>query len=96
LVRLHGAGLQQLGLDDAISTGPYAPCGAWSDGLCAHPEKPDGLIFRSRHDPDRLCVAVFERSDLEFDADPPEPLAGRLGEVASILAAYGKSVATDP
>jgi hypothetical protein len=93
VVRLHGAGLQRLGLDNSISTGPYAPCGAWSDALFAHPDAPDGLVFRSRHDPDRLCLALFERPDVEFDAEPPAPLVDRLAEVASILDLYGKSVA---
>jgi RES domain len=93
VVQLHGAGLQRLGLDNAISTGPYAPCGAWSDALFAHPEAPDGLIFRSRHDPDRMCLVIFERPGIAFEAERPTLLIDRLAEVASILGAYGKSVA---
>jgi hypothetical protein len=93
LVRLHGAGLQSLGLDNAISTGPHEPCGAWADALFAHPDAPDGLAFRSRHDPDRICVAIFERPQLAFDAESSTRLFDRLGEVANILGAYGKSVA---
>ena len=96
VVQLHGAGLQRLGLDNAISTGPYTPCGAWSDALFAHPEAPDGLAFRSRHDPDRLCLAIFERSDIAVEVEPRGLLINRLAEVASMLGAYGKSVAIAP
>ena len=62
VVRLHGAGLQILGLDNSISTGPYEPCGAWADALWAHPEAPDGLAFRSRHDPDEILLCDFRAS----------------------------------
>jgi hypothetical protein len=93
VVGLHGAGLQILGLDNSISTGPYEPCGAWADALFAHPEAPDGLAFRSRHDPDEICFAIFERPATPFDADPPVRLVDRLREVAGLLSRYGKSLA---
>ncbi len=96
VVRLHGAGLQILGLDNSISTGPYEPCGAWADALWAHPEAPDGLAFRSRHDPDEICFAIFERPATPFDADPPVRLVDRLREVADLLSRYGKSLAPAP
>jgi hypothetical protein len=93
LVRLHGAGLQQLGCDNAISTGPYDPCGAWADALWDHPEVPDGIAYQSRHDRREICLAVFERPDLEFTAAPPVPLLDQLSELAVILGRYRKSVA---
>jgi hypothetical protein len=92
VVRLYGAGLQRLGLDNSISTGPYEPCGAWADALFAHPEAPHGVAFRSRHDPDQICLALFERPGLILDADPPVRLADRLAEVAKALGRYGKSL----
>lgn len=96
LVQLHGAGLQQVGCDNAISTGPYDPCGAWADALWAHPEAPDGIAYESRHDPRQICYAIFERPDLEFAVEPPVPLLGQLPALALILSDYGKSVARPP
>jgi hypothetical protein len=93
VVRLHGAGLQILGLDNSISTGPYEPCCAWADALWAHPEAPDGLAFRSRHDPDEICLAIFERPTTTFDADPPQRLVDRLPLIANLLGRCGKSLA---
>ena len=93
LVQLHGAGLQRLGLDNAISTGPYDPCGAWADALWAHPTAPDGIAYQSRHDPRQICYAIFEKPDLIFTVEPPLPLLDQLPTVAAILSEYGKSVA---
>lgn len=93
LVDLHGAGLQQLGLDNAISTGPYGPCGAWADALWAHPEAPDGIAYHSRHDPREICLAIFERPGLKFTAAPAAPLLDQLPNLAAILGAYCKSIA---
>ena len=53
IVRLHGGGLQMLGLDNSVSTGPYEPCGVWADALWRI-LAPDGVAFRSRHDPDEI------------------------------------------
>lgn len=96
IVQLHSAGLQILGLDNSISTGPYEPCGAWADALWAHPGAPDGLAFRSRHDPNQICLAIFERAGARFDAEPAVRLVDQLPEVANILGAYGKSLAPTP
>ncbi len=96
VVRLHGSGLQAVGCDNAISTGPYDVCGAWADALWAHPDRPDGIAYQSRHDSGEICLALFERGDLGLRADEPVPLVGRLGELAGILSGYGKSVVGIP
>jgi len=93
LADLHGAGLQQLGLDNAISTDPYRPCGAWAEALWAHPAAPDGIAYRSRHDPREICHAIFERPALTLVAPSPIALLGQLPELAAILSGYGKSIA---
>ncbi|MGO4843302.1 RES family NAD+ phosphorylase, partial [Rhizobiaceae sp. 2RAB30] len=67
MVIMHGAGLQSLGTDNSISTGPYGPCGAWADALWDHPDEPDGIAYLSRHDPAEVCYAVFERKRITFD-----------------------------
>ncbi len=93
LVQLHGAGLQQLGLDNAITTGPYAPCAEWADALHDHPERPDGLAYASRHDPDRLCLALFSRAqDAIVPSSGPAALSSMRHEVARLLRQYGKGL----
>ncbi len=96
LVALHGPGLQQVGCDNAISTGPYDPCGAWADALWAHPDAPDGIAYPSRHDPSQISLALFSRPDLQLVAAPSVPLADQLPFVAHLLAGYGKSVTDLP
>lgn len=96
LASLHDAGLQAVGCDNAISTGPYDPCGAWADALWSHPDQPDGIAYRSRHDPAQLCLALFQRPDLHLQAADPVPLIRQLPNVAAILAAYGKSITDVP
>ncbi len=96
IVRLHGAGLQAVGCDNAISTGPYEPCGAWADALWSHPDKPDGIAYQSRHDPRQICVALFERDDLALQAAGSLPLTDQIHAIARILGAYGKSIANVP
>jgi hypothetical protein len=93
VVRMHGPGLQALGLDNAISTGPYGPCGIWADALFAHPDHPDGLAYASRHDPEQICVALFSRPDLTLDLGSDSVrLTDILGEVAAVLRRYGKGL----
>jgi hypothetical protein len=96
LVRLHGNGLQQIGCDNAISTGPYDPCGAWSDALRAHRSKPDGIAYQSRHDPGEICLALFERSDLALISDKTTELRDMLSTVANMLSSYAKSISNPP
>jgi len=93
LVDFRGPGLQQLGLDGTINTGPYENCGLWADGLFAHPERPDGILYPSRHDPSEACLAVFERDDLMMAAaHEPIPLRSIMPCVAETLRDYGKGL----
>jgi hypothetical protein len=96
LVRLHGTGLQQVGCDNSISTGPYEPCGAWADAMWAHRSAPDGIAYQSRHDSGEICLALFERPDLGLTAGPTTPLLDRLPTIANLLSTYGKSVTDLP
>ncbi|KGD94052.1 RES family NAD+ phosphorylase [Rhizobium sp. YS-1r] len=92
IVRMHGTGLQAVGTDNAISTGPYGPCGLWTDALWDHPDRPDGLAYQSRHDSGEICLALFERGDMEFSHVGGAPLTSILKDVAAILEMYGKSL----
>jgi hypothetical protein len=92
IVRLYGSGLQAVGTDNSISTGPYEPCSLWSDALWVHPDRPDGLAYQSRHDSSEICLAIFEKADVRLTANETHPLSGMLGDVAAVLDSYGKSV----
>ena len=93
LVDLRGDGLQKLGLDAAIFTGPYEICGRWADALFQHPERPDGILYRSRHDPGQTCIAWFERTDLGLTPGSASVLLTRmLAEIGVLLRRYGKAL----
>ena len=94
LVKLFGDGLQAVGTDNAVSTGPYSASWAWADALFAHPDAPDGIAYVSRHDSDQLCIALFDRPDIEIGLlSGPTALSDILTDVASILRRYGKGIA---
>lgn len=93
IVQMHGTGLQALGTDNAISTGPYEPCGQWADALWDHADRPDGLAYQSRYNPSETCIALFERPDLTLDIQATRLLTGMLKGVAALLDGYGKSIA---
>lgn len=92
LVSATGSDLSRLGTTAALSTGPYDPCGAWSDALFDHPVVPDGILFCSRHNPDELCIALFERKDLAFVISSTTPLPAMLAVVGALLDRHGKSL----
>jgi hypothetical protein len=85
LARLRGTGLQQLGCDNAISTGPYEPCGEWADALWTHKDAPDGIAYHSRHDSSQICLAVFSRPDLGLTAGPSTPLLDQVSTIAKAI-----------
>ncbi|TKB05835.1 MAG: RES domain-containing protein, partial [Mesorhizobium sp.] len=96
VVRLHGAGLQMVGTDNAVSTGPYEPCGLWSDALWDHKDQPDGLAYQSRHDSSEICLALLQRANVRLSARETLPLSQTLRTVADVLDIFGKSVSEPP
>ena len=63
LVSFHGPGLARLGTTTEPAGGSDYPLSqAWSRALWEHADKPDGLVFRSRHDDSALCVALYHRA----------------------------------
>lgn len=90
LVDLTGPGLAWLGADGRLCSGDHAVAQRWSRALWRHPSKPDGLIYRARHDPSRSCLALYERA---ADAARVTPLGSLLDRrhtalLAEILGAY--------
>lgn len=62
LVDLTGAGLARIGADNQLCDGDYAVAQRWALALHDHPDQPGGICFRSRHDPSRVCTAIFDRA----------------------------------
>lgn len=60
LVAMHGKGLRRLGADASVVQGAYDATWLWS-AFHAHPNAPDGIRYRARHDDSGLSIALFER-----------------------------------
>jgi hypothetical protein len=54
-------GLASIGADGRLATGSYKVAQQWSAALKNHPCKPDGIRYRSRHAPERIAYAIYER-----------------------------------
>ena len=63
LVDLTAEGLTHIGADGRLTDGTYAVSQPWALALHQHPDTPDGLLYRARHDPSRLCAAIFDRAE---------------------------------
>lgn len=91
VVDITGAGLAQIGADNRLCTGEYRVAQRWALALWSHPEQPDGLMYRSRHDPSQRCLAIFNRATAAIVATPlgtlVEPHHGEL--LLTILDGYG-------
>ena len=60
LVDLTGKGLTLLDADARLLTGDYTIAQQWSKDLQDHPGNPDGIYYRSRYDPSRFCLALYQ------------------------------------
>jgi hypothetical protein len=94
LVDLTGPGLSQIGADGRLTTGGYDISQQWALALHQHPDQPDGLLYRSRHDPSQLCIAVFDRAADALTATVLGSLAdpSNAALLAELLDAYGFSL----
>lgn len=61
LISMVGPGLAIVGATAEITSSgpPYPMPQAWSAALRAHPVAADGIAYRSRHDDDEICYALF-------------------------------------
>jgi hypothetical protein len=60
-------GLASIGADGRLVTGSYVVAQRWSAALKKHPCKPDGIRYRSRHAPERIAYAIYERPPTTFN-----------------------------
>ena len=90
MVDLTGPGLAQIRADGRLTTGDYAVAQRWSLDLHEHPDRPDGVIWTSRFDPSRVCLAVYDRARLSITAVPIGSLTdpGFAADLAMILDRY--------
>ncbi len=59
-VNLTAHGLRRLSCDSRIADElPYRTPGLWSRAFFEHPQKPAGILYRSRHNPQLTCAAIF-------------------------------------
>lgn len=63
LVDLAGKGLVRMGVDARLNTGDYRIAQRWSSAFHAHPDKSDGILYPSRHDPKQQLAALFDRTE---------------------------------
>jgi hypothetical protein len=91
LVDLTGSGLARIGADERLCAGDHCLAQRWALAMWRHPSAPDGLLYRARHDPSRLAVALFDRVRTELTADPVGSLADpSLADLlGAILDTYG-------
>jgi hypothetical protein len=84
-------GLTRLGAENSLTGGSgYRNSQRWSRALRSHPSKPDGVYYRSRHDPARTACALFDHcaaaievaAELGLWADQPALLGNILDHYA--------------
>ena len=84
-------GLTRLGAENSLTGGSgYRNSQRWSRALRSHPLKPDGIYYRSRHDPARTACALIDHcanavevaTDLGSWADQPALLGNILDHYA--------------
>jgi RES domain len=93
LVDLRGGGLSRIGADSRLTSGSYERAGQWALALWQHADRPDGLLYRSKHDPNHICAAVFDRPNCLFTVQSTRGLMEIPHQWAPILSVHGKGVA---
>jgi hypothetical protein len=80
----------RLGADHRLTSGDYTVSQHWSEQLRNHPTRPDGVFCRARHDPSKMCAAVFDHLEQNALATGVGSLLdfGFRGTLAAILDRY--------
>jgi hypothetical protein len=91
LVAMHGPGLHAVGATAASCSGDYDVSRAWAAALHGHPEAPDGIRYRARHDDDGFAIALFDRVERMVADTESESLLhpSNIGYLAECLDRYG-------
>lgn len=78
-------GLTRIGADGRLFTGSYKIAQQWSAALRAHPSKPAGIRYPSRHDHTRVAYAIYSRLASSF----------KVGSLGSLMAPANRSLLND-
>ncbi len=90
LVNLAESGaLTRIGADARIFTASYTVSQRWSRAIQAHPDQPDGILYRPRHDPARLAAAFFDRIAEQVAAESLGTWLDQKDVLADVLDTYG-------
>ncbi len=90
LVPIHGSSLARLGVTAELASGSdYVGSQLWSRALWEHSDKPDGILYRSRHDDSALCVAVYDRAKDGLAIVRDHSLSEDPQQLARLLRRYG-------
>jgi hypothetical protein len=74
-VNLTAHGLRQISCDSRIANElPYYNTQLWSRAFYEHPNQPSGILYRSRHNPRLVCVALFSRVERDVSVSQTTPL----------------------
>jgi RES domain len=86
---ITGSGLVKLGADARLSSGAYAVARQWAQAIYEHPQKVDGIRYRSRHDDARYCYGIFDRCANELhEKNVGDLLESNTKLLAEILNSY--------
>jgi RES domain-containing protein len=91
LVDLRGEGLARMGADAQLTSGSDLSLSRrWARAIHDHRRRPDGILYRARHDPARTCAAIFDRAAAVLTARRLGPLSTKEHEglLADILDTY--------
>ena len=90
LVPIHGPSLARLGVTAELASGSdYAASQLWSRALWEHSDKPDGILYRSRHDDSALSVALYDRAKDGLAIVGDRCLSEDTQQLARLLRRYG-------
>jgi hypothetical protein len=90
LVPIHSPSLARLGVTAELASGSdYVASRLWSRALWEHSDKPDGILYRSRHDDSALCVAVYDRARDGLTVVGENALTEDAQQLARLLRRYG-------
>lgn len=92
VVSLRGAGLARLGITAAVAMGhSYSDSQALGRRIHDHDDRPDGILYRCRHDDDAFAVALFDRARqaVRVRSGSSVRLGEDLARLASMAARYG-------
>jgi hypothetical protein len=94
LIDLTAEGLARIGADARLTTGDQLVSRRWARALHPLHVETDGILYRARHDPSRLSVALFDRAVMSISVESSNNLlsTGVVSLTIQIIEHYGYAV----